>query len=112
MHHVSEELHFDLLKECKRVLKEEGSIYVFEHNPLNPLTRKIVNNCVFDKDAVLINPKKLIKKIKTLNFLKVKKQYTIFLPRNSFLNKLIFIEKFLYWCPLGGQYFLYIKKWN
>ena len=37
-----------------RVLRPGGIAAIFEHNPLNPLTRRVVSNCVFDEDAVLL----------------------------------------------------------
>ena len=51
-HHIEHHLHADILLEIKRVLKQGGIFYNFEHNPNNPLTRKVVNECVFDKDGI------------------------------------------------------------
>lgn len=110
LHHVVKKEHEDLLKECKRVLKKNGRIIIFEHNPYNPLTIKTVNTCPFDEDAVLMNSKYLNKLLKDVGFVDVNVRYTIFVPRVKILEKLVFIEKYLYWLPIGGQYYLIGKK--
>ena len=106
LHHVSFELHNDLIKEVHRVLKSSARFYLFEHNPLNPLTKHLVNTCVFDKDAKLLKSNYAITLLKGNNFLTVQKKFIIFFPRKGILSKLIFLEKYLQWLPLGGQYFL------
>ena len=37
-------------------LVSDGLVFVFEHNPYNPVTRRIVSNCPYDEDAVLLRP--------------------------------------------------------
>ncbi len=51
MHHVPPALWENFSKEMHRVLKPGGICVVFEHNPFNPLTRKVVKDCEFDRDA-------------------------------------------------------------
>jgi ubiquinone/menaquinone biosynthesis C-methylase UbiE len=106
LHHVDFSCHQQLLGECLRVLKKEGRIYIFEHNPLNPVTRKIVKDCIFDADAKLVPSRYLRKLVHQVGFSKSSKRCTIFFPRKSFFLRLLPLEKHLYWCPLGGQYYL------
>ncbi len=106
LHHVNFNLHPNLLKEIYRVLKIGGRLYLFEHNPLNPMTRYLVNTCVFDKDAKLLSniySRSLVRKfkMKILN-----NTFIIFFPRKGLLSKLIFLEKWFSWFPFGGQYFI------
>lgn len=54
MHHVPPRQWGSFAAEMKRVLKPGGLALVFEHNPANPLTRRIVDRCEFDRDAVLL----------------------------------------------------------
>ncbi len=111
LHHVDFILHQTILREVARVLKAGGRLYLFEHNPLNPLTRYLVNTCSFDKDAKLLG-NVYAKRIVTRSQLQIKdNNFIIFFPRKGLLSKLIFLEKYLQWMPLGGQYFIRaIKK--
>ncbi len=106
LHHVDFSFHRHIIVECLRVLKKGGRLYVFEHNPINPVTRKIVRDCVFDADAKLLPSRYLIKTILEAGFEKAEKKYTIFFPRKRFFKALIPLEKHLTHCPLGGQYFV------
>lgn len=54
MHHVRPAQWDPLVAEFARVLRPGGLALVYEHNPLNPLTRRVVDRCEFDKDAVLL----------------------------------------------------------
>jgi SAM-dependent methyltransferase len=54
LHHVPPEQWTSLVTEMARVLKPGGLLYIFEHNPYNPLTRRAVNHCPFDADATLL----------------------------------------------------------
>lgn len=110
LHHVPHAEHQELLKECQRVLKKHGSIYIFEHNPWNPVTRKIVKDCEFDKDAILVNKGKLIRIMQQAGFSTPKVSYIIFFPRKGIFQKFLWMEKFFMWIPLGGQYFVSGKK--
>lgn len=110
LHHVPHEEHKNLLLECKRVLKENGSIFIFEHNPLNPVTRKIVNDCVFDQDAVLVHKSKLKRILRQIGLHHIKISYTIFFPRKGIFCKFLWMEQLLDWLPFGGQYFINCKK--
>lgn len=109
-HHVDPTEHISLLQECQRVLKVDGRIYIFEHNPYNPLTQKVVKDCVFDKDAILISAHRLRKKMIKAGFNALKTSYTIFMPRKGIFNKLLKYEKFLWWLPIGGQYYIMAKN--
>ncbi len=62
-HHIPHREHADLLHEMHRVLRPGGLVIIFEHNPLNPLTVRVVNTCPFDENAVLIPARQLVKKM-------------------------------------------------
>jgi len=112
-HHVDSSFHVKLLRQCNRVLKRGdggGRLYIFEHNPLNPVTRKIVRDCPFDKDAVLISSRKMGTLLKCASFSETKRKYTIFFPRKNLFKLLLPLEQHLSWCPLGGQYYWICKK--
>lgn len=104
-HHIHFEMHQIILSEIFRVLKKGGRLYVFEHNPLNPVTRRIVNTCPFDKDAVLLKPSYLKNILYTVGFEIVFLKYILFFPRHKIFKFLIRFEDRLQKIPIGGQYY-------
>lgn len=110
LHHINFSMHTVLIKEIQRVLKANGRFYLFEHNPFNPATKYLVNTCVFDKDAKLLKASYTNDLLKKNDLLVDETQYIIFFPRKGILSKLIFLEKYLKWIPLGGQYFMRARK--
>ena len=110
LHHIDFSLHSNLIKQINRVLKKAGRFYLFEHNPFNPLTRYLVNTCEFDKKAKLLKSNYTVNLLKKNNFTIDRKEFIIFFPRKGILSKFIFLEKYLQWLPLGGQYFIIAKK--
>ena len=105
LHHVAFSLHDTLLTEIFRLLKPGGRLYLFEHNPLNPFTKYLVKTCVFDKNAKLLPVGYCRKLLQRNGMTEVHKRFIIFFPRKGLLSKAIFLEKYLSWLPLGGQYF-------
>ncbi len=110
MHHIKSDNHKQIVSECRRVLKDQGSLVIFEHNPNNPVTMKAVNTCPFDKDAVLMKSKYLKRLMTDCGLAGAKVRYTIFIPRVGILEKLVPLERGLYWCPMGGQYYVTANK--
>jgi ubiquinone/menaquinone biosynthesis C-methylase UbiE len=54
IHHVPPDRWQQFVNEMRRVTRAGGLIVVYEHNPKHPLTRKVVHDCEFDRDAVLL----------------------------------------------------------
>jgi ubiquinone/menaquinone biosynthesis C-methylase UbiE len=54
LHHVPPDRWREFVDEMRRVTRAGGSIVIYEHNPKHPLTRKVVRDCEFDRDAVLL----------------------------------------------------------
>lgn len=55
-HHVEPSRHVPVLRDLFRHLRPGGSVFFFEHNPHNPLTRYAVNRCPMDINATLLKP--------------------------------------------------------
>lgn len=109
-HHIHEELHIKTLSMIRERLSNKGILVVYEHNPNNPLTVSIVNSCEFDVDAKLIDAATMVKRCKMAGYINVKVKYRVFLP--TFLKWFCFIERFLTWLPLGGQYYIVCTNKN
>lgn len=104
LHHVKPEDRAALIQEMRRVTKGGGIDMIFEHNPLNPLTMHIVNNCEFDHDAILLREAETRGLFRTGGLSVLERRYYLFFPWRGRLFD--FIERRLSWLPLGGQYFV------
>lgn len=108
LHHVPPPQRVSLLKTILDALKPEGFLFIFEHNPFNPLTRYAVNTCPFDTDAQLLTRRSCLKLIKPLPLSISETRYIVFFP--AFLNFLRRFEPYLAKIPLGAQYFIAARK--
>ena len=101
-HHIPENEHIAWLSDLRRVTRKGGRIVIFEHNPFNPLTLHAVRNCPFDENAVLITPREMRKRLKQAGWTLPQVDYHIFFP--AALSSLRFLDGYLRWCGIGGQY--------
>ena len=108
MHHVPPAMWEHFTKEMYRVLKPDGIAAVFEHNPVNPLTRLAVARCEFDRDAVLLNHGKIKSLFKSAGLKPAEDAYIIFFPFKAKLFR--GIESLLKWLPLGAQQYVTGRK--
>ena len=101
-HHVPRSEVSPWLQRCAEALAPNGSIFIFEHNPLNPVTRYVFERCPFDADAKMI-PRRELVELGTRAGLRVRSAtFTLFFPKPlKFLRP---IERWLGWLPLGAQY--------
>jgi SAM-dependent methyltransferase len=103
-HHIPREKRHSLISEIQRVLRPGGRFYLFEHNPLNPITQYIVKTCVFDRDAALLWPW-FAKRLFIRNGFRVKRlNYLLFFPRIRLFKWLLPVEKHVSRIPVGAQY--------
>ena len=107
-HHIPHAEHVALLAEIRRVLAPGGRLFIFEHNPLNPLTRHAVNTCAFDEHAELILAPTMQRRVRDAGFATARVRYRIFFPHA--LRGLRPLEARLTWLPLGAQYYVAAQK--
>jgi SAM-dependent methyltransferase len=108
LHHIPAEDHEVILRNLFRCLGARGSLFIFEHNPLNPLTRRVVQNCELDINAVLLKPSYTGRLLLACGFKQRTLRYIVFFP--FFLHLLIPLEKYLRKIPLGAQYYFIAEK--
>jgi len=101
LHHVPVPERQGLLARLRSKLRPGGRLFVFEHNPLNPLTRRAVAMCPFDDDAVLLWPWQLGPLFRSAGFEVERIDYIVFFPR--ILAKLRPLEPRLRRVVLGAQ---------
>jgi SAM-dependent methyltransferase len=104
LHHVHPAERADVLARAARKLRPGGRLVIFEHNPLNPLTRRAVATCPFDDDAILLWPWEARRLLVGAGLAAVSLRYIVFLPRA--LARLRWIEPHLGAVPLGAQVML------
>ena len=102
-HHIDAAEHVRLFAELRRLLRPDGRLVIFEHNPVNPVTRYIVATCPFDENAVLIPGPTLAQRQKAAGFTRIETRYTGFFPGP--LRALRPMEPWLSALPVGAQYY-------
>ncbi len=107
-HHVAVAQRPGVSRALHDRLNTSGSLFVFEHNPFNPITRRIVNTCPYDADAVLLRPSELQSLLFATGLKPGHKAYCLFVPPK--LSWLMPLENWLQWLPLGGQYWVRVHK--
>ena len=99
LHHVEPADRLSLLREMRRVVRPGGLVAVFEHNPLNPLTRRVVRNCAFDDGVELIGRRELERLCRDAGLDVVGAEYLLFVPWRADA-----VERRLRRLPFGAQY--------
>jgi SAM-dependent methyltransferase len=107
-HHVPRAEHVRTLRTLAVALKPGGLLFLFEHNPLNPLTRKTVRDCPFDEGAVLLQPRYTRRILREAGFARSTINFTLFFPAP--LARLAPLEKCLRKLPLGAQYYFVARR--
>ena len=108
IHHVKSSDRNDFLTKIRSLLNNNGKVIIFEHNPYNPITLKIVSDCDFDVDAELIKKNNLIDLCSKNKLQVINSGYIHFFP--SKLKIFFNLEKYMKWFFLGAQYFCIFKK--
>jgi SAM-dependent methyltransferase len=103
LHHVEPSARTGLLAELARVTRAGGLCVVFEHNPLNPLTRLAVARCEFDDDAVLLGPREAERTMRAVGLRPFERKYILFFPWRGRVWQ--WSEGALGRVPLGAQYY-------
>lgn len=104
LHHVPPRDWQNFVAEALRVLRPGGSFAVFEHNPLNPLTMRVVNRCPFDRDAVLLRSSETVRLLKGAGFRDVAPRFILSVPAaNGFLRQ---VDRLFARLPFGAQYYV------
>lgn len=96
------------MAEAARVVRPGGLLFVFEHNPWNPLTQYIARTCALGGRASMLTAAETRHCVQRAGLRVVEQQYYYFFPR--FLERLRPIERWIRWLPLGGQYYVVARR--
>jgi SAM-dependent methyltransferase len=109
LHHIEQQERPSVLRRLWKVLRPGGVILIWEHNPWNPVTRKIVKDCAFDRDARLVSIAEMSRLWQqAINEDETGYRFVTFFP--GVLRRLQPLEHLLGWLPLGGQWVFWAKK--
>jgi SAM-dependent methyltransferase len=108
LHHIPAKDRRDTFEVFRKLLSIGGRLLVFEHNPINPFTRWIVNHCPLDRNATLLTSRKAQAFMSLAKLRTIRLDYIMFFPRS--LSLLSSFEHFISWCPLGAQYAIVGEK--
>jgi SAM-dependent methyltransferase len=103
LHHVRRADRDGFVAELARVTRRGGLIVVFEHNPWNPLTRRAVSNCAFDKGVQLLARSESIALLRNAGLTDVKARFILALPAID--GNLRRFDDAMGGLPFGAQYF-------
>jgi SAM-dependent methyltransferase len=102
-HHVPITQRPALVDNIRRVLRPDGLFAIFEHNPLNPVTRHVVNTCAFDKDAILLKRQDSEALLRGAGFNDISTRYIFSVPpAGPLLRK---VDRLFSLLPFGAQYY-------
>jgi trans-aconitate methyltransferase len=107
-HHVDVDCRKQILEACASLLTDRGRIALFEHNPLNPVTRLVFERCVFDRGARMIAMREAKQLAQHAGLRVLHAAYTLFFPPS--LKALRFLEPALSRLPLGAQYYVEMAR--
>lgn len=103
-HHVPREEHVRHLREVSRVVRPGGLVCVFEHNPLNPVTRRVFHRAPIDRGCQMIPRRQLERVFSAAGLRDLEHGYVLFAPQA--VDRVLHVEPYLEWLPFGGQYYV------
>jgi SAM-dependent methyltransferase len=102
LHHVPPDQWDSFVRELHRVTRRGGMVAVFEHNPFHPLTRRAVDRCPFDEDAVLLRRSRVASAMRNAGGTVCTSRYVIFVPIGGRRTRRL--ERLLGRLPAGSQH--------
>lgn len=105
IHHISDHIRANFIKDMYRICKPGGRMIIFEHNPYNLLTQFVVKTTPLDNNAILTTSKEIIG---LFNLLKINNLIVCyFLYGSHKIDGFIYESlNFMKSIPFGGQFYI------
>jgi SAM-dependent methyltransferase len=107
LHHVPPQDRARFAAELRRVVRPGGIVTVFEHNPLNPLTRVAVSRCELDEGVKLARRGPTARLLSGAGLRVESSSYIIFSTSPRWSAR---ADRVLGWCPVGAQYYVAARR--
>ncbi|MFU2207804.1 class I SAM-dependent methyltransferase [Solidesulfovibrio sp. C21] len=107
-HHILPQERDAWLGQIVPVLRPQGRLAFFEHNPLNLLTRYMVSRCPFDAEAHLLSQVEATCLLRRGGLVVDETKFLYPFPFLARASRLA--DRLLYRLPLGFQYFIIASK--
>lgn len=104
-HHIQRENHRRTLDMLRSTVSASALVMMFEHNPANPMTRKIVRDCPLDKGVRLLWPSYSKRLFISAGIRDPQTRYILFFPTRN--KTLVNLERGLARFPIGAQYVIF-----
>jgi SAM-dependent methyltransferase len=102
-HHIALADRVPLARDIRRVLRPNGTFAIFEHNPRNPLTMRVVKACEFDKTAILLRSADTETLMLNAGFQEVFSRFILTVPPAGPLLR--YVDRIFSRLPFGAQYY-------
>jgi SAM-dependent methyltransferase len=108
LHHIPVADRAGAMQQAADFLRAGGAMFLFEENPYNPLTRRVMRACPFDADSVMLTSAQAVALARGAGLSVVACRYTLFFP--VALRAFRFVEPALGRLPLGAQYCVQARR--
>jgi 2-polyprenyl-3-methyl-5-hydroxy-6-metoxy-1,4-benzoquinol methylase len=102
-HHVPIADRLHLASDVRRLLRAGGMFMIFEHNPRNLITMRVVNSCEFDKNAALLRSADAESLMRGVGLERVSSRFILTIPAAG--PFLLGVDRMFSRLPLGAQYY-------
>jgi SAM-dependent methyltransferase len=108
-HHIPAGERQTHLRELVRVTRRGGRLFVFEHNPHNPVTQIVFRRAEVDRGCTMIAPRHLRRLFEAAGVVDLATRFVLFLPQ-PVAERVPALEHAMRRVPVGGQYFVAGRK--
>jgi 2-polyprenyl-3-methyl-5-hydroxy-6-metoxy-1,4-benzoquinol methylase len=108
LHHIPPDQRSAAIHRVVGRMKRGGKLIIFEHNPINPLARRVVATCAFDEGVIMLKRREAVQLVTDAGLTVKKRDFIVFFPRPLAMFRSF--EPALARCPLGAQYVIVGEK--